>query len=106
MAAVAGQGMVIFIACMLWGAVNHVGLNILVGQLTALSPSQRGAILGIYSATTYVAMLVRTAAFRPVFEAQGFAAIALLSAACIGPALVGAVWASRKAARMVVSAAE
>jgi predicted MFS family arabinose efflux permease len=62
--------------------------------------------LGIYSATTYVAMFVGTAAFRPVFEAQGFATIALLSAACIIPALVGAVWAPRKAGRMVVSAAE
>ncbi|MFY0659931.1 MAG: MFS transporter [Shimia sp.] len=106
MASLAGQGVAIFVVCLLWGAVNHLGLNILVGQLTALSPSQRGAILGIYSATTYVAMFVGTAAFRPVFEAQGFAVAAILSAVCIAPALVGALWALRRSRGTTVPAAE
>ncbi|WP_294222253.1 MFS transporter [uncultured Shimia sp.] len=106
MAVCAGQGLAIFGVCLLWGAVNHLGLNILVGQLTALSPSQRAAIMGIYSATTYVAMFVGTAAFRPVFETQGFAVASLLSAVCIAPALIGALWALRRAGRAVVSAAE
>ncbi len=103
---VAGHGLAVFGVCLLWGAVNHLGLNILVGQLTALSPSQRGAILGIYSATTYVAMFVGTAAFRPVFEASGFASLALLSAACIVPAVIGALWALRRAGRMPLPAGE
>lgn len=106
MASLAGQGAAIFAVCLLWGAVNHLGLNILVGQLTALSPSQRGAILGIYSATTYVAMFVGTAAFRPVFETQGFAVAAILSAVCIAPALVGALWALRRSRGALVPAAE
>ncbi|WP_412554483.1 MFS transporter [Shimia sp. MIT1388] len=106
MAGLAGQGLAIFAVCLLWGAVNHLGLNILVGQLSALSPSQRGAILGLYSATTYVAMFVGTAAFRLVFEAQGFAMTALLSAVCVAPALVGAIWALRRAGRVAVPAAE
>ncbi len=106
MAGLAGQGLAIFAVCLLWGAVNHLGLNILVGQLSALSPSQRGAILGLYSATTYVAMFVGTAAFRLVFEAQGFAMTALLSAACVAPALIGAIWALRRAGRVTVPAAE
>lgn len=106
MSAVAGQGMAIFAVCLIWGAVNHLGLNIMVGQLTALSASQRGAILGIYSATTYVAMFVGTAAFRPVFEARGFGNIAVVSAVCIVPALGGAVWAARRAARMPLPAGE
>jgi len=106
MSLLAGQGAGIFVGCLLWGAVNHVGLNIMVGQLTALSPDQRGAILGIYSATTYVAMFVGTAAYRPVFEAQDFGVVALVSAACIVPALIGALYALRRAGRVAVPAAE
>ncbi len=106
MALVAEQGVAIFAVCLLWGAVNHLGLNILVGQLTALSPSQRGAILGIYSATTYVAMFVGTAAFRPVFETQGFTVAAILSAVCIAPALVGALWALRRSKDVLIPVAE
>lgn len=106
MSLLAGQGLGIFVGCLFWGAVNHVGLNIMVGQLTALSAPQRGAILGIYSATTYVAMFVGTAAYRPMFETQGFGFIALVSAACIVPALIGALWALRRAGRLTVPAAE
>lgn len=106
MSLLAGQGLGIFVGCLFWGAVNHVGLNIMVGQLTALSVPQRGAILGIYSATTYVAMFVGTAAYRPMFETQGFGFIALVSAACIVPALIGALWALRRAGRLIVPAAE
>lgn len=106
MATVAGQGLAIFAICLLWGAVNHLGLNIMVGQLTALSESQRGAILGIYSATTYLAMFVGTAAFRPVFEAHGFGVIALVSAACIVPALIGALRALRRVGQAPLPAGE
>ncbi|MEO0566436.1 MAG: MFS transporter [Pseudomonadota bacterium] len=77
--------------CFVWGAANHLGLNILVGQLTALSPKQRATILGLYSAVTYAAMFVGTTAFKVVFESFGFSVIALLSAACIAPAMIGAV---------------
>jgi DHA1 family inner membrane transport protein len=77
--------------CFVWGAANHLGLNILVGQLTALSPGQRATILGLYSAVTYAAMFAGTTAFKFAFEAFGFSVIALLSAACIAPAMIGAI---------------
>ncbi len=77
--------------CFVWGAANHLGLNILVGQLTALSPRQRATILGLYSAVTYAAMFVGTTVFKVVFESFGFSVIAFLSAVCIAPALIGAV---------------
>ena len=77
--------------CFGWGAANHLCLSILVGQLTALSPGQRATILGLYSAVTYAAMFAGTTAFKTVFETLGFSTIALLSAACIAPALAGAV---------------
>lgn len=87
----APHGLALIAFCFAWGAANHLGLNILVGQLTALSPQQRATILGLYGAVTYAAMFVGTTAFKTVFEAFGFSVIALLSAACIAPALIGAV---------------
>lgn len=81
----------VLVGCFAWGAINHLGLNLLVGQLTALSPDQRGTILGLYSAVTYAAMFLGTAAFKPVFEAYGFATVAVLSAVCIAPALFSAI---------------
>lgn len=96
MATVAGNGMAVLGVCLIWGAVNHLGLNIMVGQLSALSVSQRGAILGLYSATTYAAMFVGTAGFGRVYTAQGFEVIAVLSAVCILPAVIGALWRLRR----------
>lgn len=78
----------ILIIAALWGAINHLGMNILVGQLTSIDPHQRGAIMGLYSATTYAAMFAGTALFRPVFTDHGFAATATVSALCILPAII------------------
>jgi len=91
MAGVAQSGAAVLGVCLIWGAVNHLGLNIMVGQLSALSISQRGAILGLYSATTYAAMFIGTASFGRVYSAYGFQVIAVLSAICILPAVIGAV---------------
>lgn len=81
---------VILFLCLLWGLINHLGLNLIVGRLTALDARQRGAIMGVYSAVTYLAMFAGTALFRPVFTQYGFAACAMLSALCILPALADA----------------
>ena len=81
----------ILLLCFLWGAANHLGLNILVGQLTALSPDQRAAVLGLYSAVTYIAMFVGTGIFKEVFEAYGFTTAAGLSATCIAPTFLIAI---------------
>lgn len=89
LSAVAASGALVLLACALWGAVNHLGLNLLVGALTALAPARRATILGLYSATTYIAMFAGTALFKLVFEAVGFAGAALVAAALIGPVLVG-----------------
>lgn len=69
--------------CLLWGLLNHLGLNLIVGRLTALDVSQRGAIMGLYSAVTYLGVFAGALAYRPVFEAHGLAACALLSGVCI-----------------------
>lgn len=84
----AGQsGEALVVMCFIWGGVNHLGLNLLIGRLASLDASRRSAILGLNSAVTYVAMAIGTASFKPVFDGFGFEATALLSAACMVPAL-------------------
>ncbi|MCH2165453.1 MAG: MFS transporter [Marinovum sp.] len=87
LAMTAGQVWALLATCLLWGALNHLGLNLIVGRLTALDRTQRAAILGLYSATTYVSMFVGITAMRPVFTAYGFATTALIAACSILPAL-------------------
>lgn len=87
LAASVGSYPLILVLCLLWGVINHLGLNLIVGRLTALDTRQRGAVMGVYSAVTYLSMFAGTALFRPVFTQYGFAACAILSALCILPAL-------------------
>ena len=74
--------------CGAWGIANHVGLNLLVGRLTALDPAQRGEILGLYSAITYLSMSAGALGYGLIFERLGFSACAYLSALCVTSALV------------------
>ncbi|MCB1351704.1 MAG: MFS transporter [Rhodobacteraceae bacterium] len=105
LALAAPSGLAILAVCLLWGGANHLGLNILVGQLTALSPARRATILGLYGAVSYGAMFLGTALFKPVFEASGFAATALLSALCLAPTVIGAAWRGRRALQPELSRA-
>ncbi|WP_216824943.1 MFS transporter [Roseovarius sp. EL26] len=92
----APSAIALFSMCFIWGAVNHLGLNLLIGQLAAISPTQRAAVMGLNSAVTYVAMFVGTISFKPVFEAYGFSAAAYVAAVCIVPAAVYALSARRR----------
>ena len=89
LAASADHAFILLVCCVMWGLANHVGLNLLVRRLTELDPRQRGAIMGLYSAVTYFCVFIGALVYRPIFEQFGFAACALLSAACVVPALVG-----------------
>ncbi|MCR9215456.1 MAG: MFS transporter [Proteobacteria bacterium] len=89
----------VIVLCLLWGLVNHLGLNLIVGRLTALDETQRGAIMGLYSGITYLAMFLGTALFRPVFIQYGFLACSLLAAICILPALADGFQLRRKSNR-------
>ncbi|MEJ1999440.1 MAG: MFS transporter, partial [Maritimibacter sp.] len=81
--------------CMVWGAVNHLGLNLLVGQLNAASSEHRASVMALNSAFTYGAMLLGTSGFKPLFEAYGFTGCALLSAALILPVTLIALRSAR-----------
>lgn len=99
LAATAARPWLLLALCVAWGLANHVGLNLIVRRLTELDPAQRGAIMGLYSAVTYLCVFAGALLYRPLFAQLGFAACALVSAACIAPALGWALggrrWASR-----------
>lgn len=64
-----------------WGMANHAALNVLIVRLAGLDPGRRGAIMGLNSGVTYLALFAGTAGFGPVYAAAGFAALAGLAAA-------------------------
>lgn len=76
----------------LWGLANHFGLNLLVTRLTAIDPARRGAIMGLNSAVTYLAVFIGTAGFGPLYAAFGFPLLAFAAAAL---SLLAALAASR-----------
>ena len=83
LAVAAGSFMLLIALCLVWGVVNHLGLNLIVGRLTTLDPRQRGAILGLNSAVTYLSVFAAALLYRPVFDQAGLAVCALVSAGCV-----------------------
>ncbi len=63
-----------------WGLANHLGLNMLIVRLTGIAPTRRGAIMGLNSATTYIAAFAGTLAFGPVYAGFGLGATAAVAA--------------------------
>ncbi len=86
LAAAAAHGPAMVAGGLVWGFAAHLGMNLLVSRLTSLDPGRRGAIMGLYSAATYLSVTVGALAFRPVYDGFGLAGCALLSALCVLPA--------------------
>jgi DHA1 family inner membrane transport protein len=74
-----------------WGLCNHIALNALVMRLGATDPARRGAIMGLNSAVTYLAVFAGTIAFGRIDAAFGFAALPVTAAALT----LVAAWAAR-----------
>ncbi|SDL84017.1 hypothetical protein SAMN05192555_107101 [Franzmannia pantelleriensis] len=70
-----------------WGVANPIALNLLLRRLGELDPAQRGAIMGLNSAVTYLCVFVGALLYRPIFLHLGFAACAWASAMLVLPAL-------------------
>ncbi|MCE8042926.1 MFS transporter [Billgrantia desiderata SP1] len=85
--AAAALPLVMLALCLAWGVANHLGLNLLMRQLAEIDPVQRGAIMGLYSAITYLCVFVGALLYRPIFTHFGFAACAWASAMLVLPAL-------------------
>ncbi|MBY8916801.1 MFS transporter [Nitratireductor sp. L1-7-SE] len=63
-----------------WGLANHLGLNMLIVRLSGIAPARRGAIMGLNSATTYIAAFAGTLGFGPVYAGFGLPAAAAMAA--------------------------
>jgi predicted MFS family arabinose efflux permease len=66
-----------------WGITQHAGLTLAIGRLTALDPRQRGAILGLSSSVTYLAVFGGAALGGVIYGWLGFDALPLISAALL-----------------------
>ncbi|MEY9102624.1 DHA1 family inner membrane transport protein [Sinorhizobium fredii] len=64
----------------LWGLANHFGLNVLIMRLTALDPARRGAIMGLNSGVTYLALFAGTIGFGAVYAGTAFYSLPLAAA--------------------------
>ncbi len=75
------------VAITAWGWLNNQLLNTIVTGLTALAPRSKGAVLGLYSAITYLAAAVGTFAMGLTFQGAGFLWVGLLGAIVNGLSL-------------------
>ena len=81
----------------LWGLANHFGLNLLIMRLTAIDPSQRGTIMGLNSAVTYLAVFAGTSGFGPIYTGYGFRSCAIVAVALMLVAAAAAALAPESA---------
>src|SRR3546814_12591537 len=72
-----------------WGVVNHFGLTVLVSLLSSGEPAVRVAVMGLYSAVTYVAHFIAGAGLGLVYAGLGFTPVAVVPALvlCIATAV-------------------
>lgn len=76
---------------LIWGLMNHFGLNLIVAGLSAINVEKRGAILGAYSAATYLAASAGTLLFGSLYAVSGFPAIAWLGCGIMAVATAGTI---------------
>ncbi len=62
-------------ACLLWGFVNHLGLNSLVSALSALDERARVRLLGLFSAVSYGGTMMAGIVFGLLYDRLGFEAL-------------------------------
>lgn len=80
MGAASGSYVLILAVVFFWGLANHFGLNVLILRLGALDPARRGAVMGLNSGVTYLALFAGTASFGALYTATGFATLPVAAA--------------------------
>ena len=68
---------------LVWGFVNHLGLNALLVLLSRAHPERRGSVLGLYSAVTYLAAMLGTAGAAVLYQHGSFGAVGLVAASLV-----------------------
>ena len=86
----------LFLAALIWGVFQHFGLNAIVARLNALEPRQRGAIMGLNSATTYLCVTGGALSYGLPYGWGGIAACIAVSALCTALAVAEALWPQRQ----------
>lgn len=69
-----------FVAAIVWGGLNQLGLNALVISLSRKAQAARGAVMGLNSAVTYSAVFAGPAIMGPIYTALGFAGVTIVAA--------------------------
>ncbi|PCJ06109.1 MAG: MFS transporter [Rhodobacteraceae bacterium] len=80
MVTLAGTFHWLLMIAVIWGVFQHLGLNLVVARLTALDPSQRGAIMGLFSTATYLCIFVVPVLGSVVYASFGLAGCLAISA--------------------------
>ncbi len=70
-----------------WGLFNHLAVNGLIAQLSAIDAERRGTILGLYSGFTYLCMSFATFVFAALYAGgagfyPGWPGLVVISAVC------------------------
>lgn len=78
-----------------WGLINHATMTALMHRLTLLSTRKRGAVLGLYSATTYACVFAAPLIGAALWP-RGFGTLAWFSVAAV---IIGALEAWRWSAQ-------
>jgi DHA1 family inner membrane transport protein len=91
MAGASGSYAAMLAVVFLWGLANHFGLNVLIMRLSALDPAKRGAIMGLNSGVTYLALFAGTIGFGAAYAGTAFFVLPLAAA---GLVLVAAICAA------------
>ena len=73
----------------IWGFVNHIGVNLIILFLSERDPDARGALMGLYTAVTYASVFAGPLVLGTLYGPFGFAAAAVAAAAFLaGAALI------------------
>lgn len=72
-----------FVAALIWGGLNQLGLNALVVSLNRQARSARGAVMGLNSAVTYSAVFAGPAIMGAIFPVFHFVGVVTFAAAII-----------------------
>ncbi len=78
-----------------WGIFQHFALNTVVDRLTSLDPSQRGAIMGLNSAVTYLTVMGGAILYHYPYSIGGLAACVAFSTLFAVFAVIEALWPQR-----------
>lgn len=72
-----------FVAAVIWGAFNQLGLNALLVSLNERAADARGAVMGLNTAVTYAAVFAGPMFMGAVYTEWGFTAVTACAAALV-----------------------